>query len=386
VDVKIKIMPKKNAFIVSPQTLNLSADLLYIKGYFSDTTIITHNKGNKNLVRKDNNRQPRQNSSSFFGQKAITPDIWHVTHVFDGLRTVSDTKKSLKPRYPVGRMLKFALTRSPDEQFFQNCFPPISLVKGIIGGITAKGLSIDLGNDMSEKTINKEATQAVSFRQWIRLVVVYLLIPLILFLCGGDLGWWQAWLYSMLILTAGIGGRILAEQRHPGITAERQNIENFHNAKAWDKLLAPLMAVSIGFPMVIVAGVDHRCNWSPEFPLWLNVIGFIFITFGYAFATWAIAENRFFSGVVRIQTERGHVVCDSGPYRFIRHPGYAGNILPLFGLVFALGSVWTLIPAAVAVIITLIRTRLEDQTLMEELQGYRDYAQRVRYRLFPGLY
>jgi len=219
-----------------------------------------------------------------------------------------------------------------------------------------------------------------------RIVVVYLLIPLILLICGGELGWWQAWLYSLLILAAGIGGRIWAEQRHPGLLAERQNIENIRNAKAWDKVLAPLMAVSIGFPVVIVAGLDHRYNWSPEFPLWLIGIGFILNSLGYAFAAWALAENRFFSSVVRIQTDRGHVVCDSGPYQFVRHPGYAGNILALFGIVLALGSVWTLIPAAVASIITAIRTVLEDRTLQEELPGYRDYARRVRYRLIPGIY
>ncbi|MDH3819684.1 MAG: isoprenylcysteine carboxylmethyltransferase family protein [Gammaproteobacteria bacterium] len=239
---------------------------------------------------------------------------------------------------------------------------------------------------MSAKTVSEEAAQTASPRQWIRLVVAYLLIPLILLICGGDLGWWQAWLYSLLIVAAGIGGRMWAEQRHPGLMAERQNIENIQNAKTWDKVLAPLMAVSIGYPMVCVAGLDHRFIWSSEFPLWLIVAGFIVISLGYAFAAWALAENRFFSSVVRIQTDRGHVVCDSGPYRFVRHPGYAGNILALFGIVLALGSVWTLIPAAVASFIAVIRTALEDQTLQEELPGYRDYARRVRYRLIPWIY
>ena len=238
---------------------------------------------------------------------------------------------------------------------------------------------------MVSKPDNQKAVQTVSPRQWIGLVVVYLSIPLVLLVCGGDFGWWQAWVYSLLILAAGIGGRIWAEQRHPGLTAERQNIENIQNAKAWDKVLAPLMAVCVGYPMVIVAGLDHRYNWSPEFPLCLCVIGFILIAFGYAFAAWAVVENRFFSSVVRIQTDRGHVVCDSGPYRFVRHPGYAGNILALFGIVLALGSVWTLIPAVAASIIAVIRTVLEDQTLQEELPGYRDYAQRVRFRLIPGI-
>ena len=99
-----------------------------------------------------------------------------------------------------------------------------------------------------------------------------------------------------------------------------------------------------------------------------------------------MVENRFFSTMVRIQTDRGHTVCDSGPYRIVRHPGYAGNMLALPGIVLALGSGWTIIPALVALIIAVIRTRLEDRTLQDELPGYRDYARRVRYRLFPGIY
>ncbi len=234
--------------------------------------------------------------------------------------------------------------------------------------------------------MKREIAQSVSFVQAIRLVAAYILIPLVLLACGGDLEWWQAWLYSLLLLGAGLGGRICAEARHPGLTAERQNIENIKKAKAWDKVLAPLMAVAIGFPMVTVAGLDHRFNWSIEFPLWLNVTGFILTSVGYAFASWALVENRFFYSVVCVQTERGHVVCDSGPYRFVRHPGYAGNILGLFGIVLALGSIWSLIPAFVASIITVTRTALEDQTLQSELPGYRDYARHVRYRLIPAIY
>jgi len=239
---------------------------------------------------------------------------------------------------------------------------------------------------MVSKPDNQKAVQTVSPRHWINSVVAYLFIPIVLLVCGGDFGWWQAWVYSLLIVAAGIGGRIWAERRHPGLLAERQNIEKIQSAKAWDKVLAPLMALSLTFPLVIVAGLDHRRGWSPVFPLWLIVIGFILISLGYAFASWALVENRFFSSAVRIQTDRGHVVCDSGPYRIVRHPGYAGNIPPLLGIVLALGSVWTLIPVAVALIIMVIRTALEDRTLQDELPGYRDYARRVRYRLIPGIF
>ena len=129
------------------------------------------------------------------------------------------------------------------------------------------------------------------------------------------------------------------------------------------------MALSVSFPLVIVAGLDHRFGWSPLFPLWLTVFGFLLIALGYAFGTWALIENRFFSGVVRIQADRGHVVCDSGPYRIVRHPGYAGSILALPGMVLALSSMWTLIPAAVALIIAVIRTVLEDQTLQKSCRA-----------------
>ena len=223
-------------------------------------------------------------------------------------------------------------------------------------------------------------------KYWVGFVMTYLLIPLVLLISGWDIGWWQAWLYSALIITAGIAPRILAEKRHPGLLAERGKFGKAQGIKSWDKVLAPLMALSMTFPLYIVAGLDHRFGWSPVFPVGLHILGFLLIGLGYAFAGWALVENRFFSSVVRIQTDRGHAVCDSGPYRIVRHPGYAGNVLALPGIVLALGSVWTIIPGIAALIITLTRTALEDKTLKEELQGYKSYASRVRFRLIPGIY
>lgn len=238
--------------------------------------------------------------------------------------------------------------------------------------------------------------QAPSPCLWLGSILTYLSIPLVLLVCGGDSKWWQAWIYSVLIVVAGIGSRIWAEKRHPGLLVERiasgkalvapTTSEKAQDAKSWDKVLAPLMGLALSFPLVIVAGLDHRFRWSPSFTIWVNILGFVLIASGYTFASWALAENRFFTTTVRIQTDRGHIVCDSGPYRIVRHPGYAGNILPLAGIVLALSSLWTLIPAGVALVITVIRTTLEDRTLQEELPGYRDYARRVRYRLFPGIY
>jgi len=240
---------------------------------------------------------------------------------------------------------------------------------------------------MESKADDQTAVQ-VPTRHLVRLFIVYLSIPLLLFLCGWDFGWWQAWVFALLIVLAGIMGRMWAERRHPGLLAERERtgFSNAADVKPWDKVLAPLMAVTLVFPLVVVAGLDHRFGWSPVFPTWLNIIGLSLIMIGYSFAVWALVENRFFSSMVRIQTDRGHVVCERGPYGIVRHPGYAGNILALPGVALALSSVWTLIPAAVALIIAVIRTVLEDRTLHEDLPGYRDYGCRVRYRLIPGIY
>jgi len=234
--------------------------------------------------------------------------------------------------------------------------------------------------------VNQKSVIKFKPSQWLNTIITYLSIPIILLVCGWDLSWWQAWVFFVLIVTAGIGGRIWAEQRHPGILAERYKCIKAQDVKSWDKIIAPLMALSLSFPLVIVAGLDHHFAWSPRFPLWMNLLGFVLTTFGYAFATWALIENRFFTSLVRIQKDREHEVCDSGPYRFVRHPGYAGNIFALPGIVLALGSVWTLIPVVIAIIVAVIRTELEDRTLQEELKGYKEYVQRVRYRLIPGIY
>jgi hypothetical protein len=106
--------------------------------------------------------------------------------------------------------------------------------------------------------VDSSTNQAPGPRLWFSLIFAYLFVPLVLLLCGGDVGWWQAWVYSVLLFTSGIVGRILAEKRHPGILVERADSEKTLNAKPWDKVLSPLMAISLTFPLVLVAGIDHR--------------------------------------------------------------------------------------------------------------------------------
>src|SRR5512136_2452906 len=125
---------------------------------------------------------------------------------------------------------------------------------------------------MGMNTAGQKLTQVQMLRVWITLAMSYIFIPVVLLACGWDLRWWQAWIYSVLICAAGMVGRAWAEQHHPGLMQERVSFEKAPNVKAWDKVLAPLMAIGVSFPLVIVAGLDHRFGWSPVFPAWLNIL------------------------------------------------------------------------------------------------------------------
>jgi protein-S-isoprenylcysteine O-methyltransferase Ste14 len=138
----------------------------------------------------------------------------------------------------------------------------------------------------------------------------------------------------------------------------------------------------------IVAGLDRgRFHWSDNVPPRLQAVGLLALIVGYGLAFWAMTVNRFFSSVVRIQTDRGHVVVTSGPYAVIRHPGYTAGIIIMVASGIALGS-W--ISAVVLIVLSvpflLYRVVTEDRVLRVELPGYSDYAARVRWRLFPGLW
>jgi protein-S-isoprenylcysteine O-methyltransferase Ste14 len=138
----------------------------------------------------------------------------------------------------------------------------------------------------------------------------------------------------------------------------------------------------------LIAGLDRgRFHWSDNVPPWLRVIGFIAVAGGYALCLWAMRENRFFSSVIRIQSDRGQHVIDSGPYAVVRHPGYVAGILVMLGSGLALCSwiAWAFL-VVVSVPFLMYRVVAEDRVLQAGLPGYRDYAARVRWRLLPGVW
>ncbi len=230
-----------------------------------------------------------------------------------------------------------------------------------------------------------EQKQLFSPRVVIQLVIVVILIPFLPLLVSGRWNWWEAWVFGVVYALGFVISRLLVAQRHPDLLAERAHSLEQENAKSWDKVLAPIVALG-GAVLLLVAGLDVRFGWSAGFSMPLKIVALLLIVAGYAFGTWAMLANRFFSGLVRIQTERGHHVVSTGPYRWVRHPGYAGAVVTYFTMPVVLDSAWAFVPAVLLTIALVIRTWLEDQTLQGELVGYAEYARRVRYRLLPGVW
>ena len=223
-------------------------------------------------------------------------------------------------------------------------------------------------------------------RMLVGLVVFLLYTPLVLLISSGQLDWWMAWLYSLLSVVLSLGSRGLMARRYPDLVAERASYREADGVKAWDKKLVPLVAQVGPLIMLVVAGLDQRFGWSRPMALWISLVALAVAVLGFAFSTWAMIENRFFSSVVRIQTERGHTVCSSGPYQYVRHPGYTGGLTWYLMTPLILGSLWAYIPTLFVVVLTVLRTYLEDITLQAELPGYQAYTRQTRYRLVPGIW
>ena len=207
----------------------------------------------------------------------------------------------------------------------------------------------------------------IGAREIVGALATFLLIPLVPLLASGDWGWPRGWLYAIITIGMSILSRVLIYKKSPGLIKERASFASAEGVKPWDKKLVPLIAIYLPLVTLIVAGLNERFGWPPEVPLWLSWASLVVILLGYAFGIWAMLSNPFFSAVVRIQTERGHVTVEAGPYRYVRHPGYISGIFTWLAIPLLLGSFWALIPAVAACALTVLRTKLEDQTLIEEL-------------------
>jgi protein-S-isoprenylcysteine O-methyltransferase Ste14 len=220
-----------------------------------------------------------------------------------------------------------------------------------------------------------------------RFLFLGILMFVALFWAAGQLDWWEGWAYIIASLLTLIVGRFYLIYTAPDQIAERMEAPQKENVKPWERILVPVIAMLGPLAAWIVAGLDVRYGWSPDLPLYIQIIALTVLFSGAVFSNWSMIVNRFYSSHVRIQTDRGHSVISSGPYSVLRrHPGYAGDILAWIAVPFFFSSYWVVIPCITVILAYIVRITLEDRTLQEELPGYKEYASRVRYRLLPGIW
>lgn len=231
-----------------------------------------------------------------------------------------------------------------------------------------------------------EVIRAVGWKAWLRFVAFTLLLPAVLFIAAGRLDWVWACVYIGIVVSFTLISRIAVIRTNPDLIAERAQSLDREDVKGWDRLILFFLLLIGPLAVMIVAGLDERFGWSPQISVALRLVALAIMVLGYVVATWAMAVNRYFSAVVRIQKDRGQTVVTDGPYRLVRHPSYATGIVSSLMIPILLGSLWALIPCGLVVLLTIIRTALEDRTLRQELPGYAEYTQQVRYRLLPGVW
>ncbi len=228
-------------------------------------------------------------------------------------------------------------------------------------------------------------SRVLSLRVILQLILFILVVPLLPLLITARWNWWEAWVYAGVNILGFVISRALAARQPPDLLQERAKFSDHEDAAAWDKVLAPLVGLGGGL-IPLVAGLDAFFGWSPDVPIVWELVFLLIFLAGYTLGAYALVKNRFFSGMVRIQEDRGHQVVSEGPYRWMRHPGYAGALLSYLSAPAILDSLWAYLPAGLLAVLLVLRTRLEDETLSDELDGYDHYTHTVRYRLFPGLW
>ena len=219
-------------------------------------------------------------------------------------------------------------------------------------------------------------------RRFVPVVFSVAITSVCLFGSVGRLDWLNAWVLLGLNFVASIVTTALL-WRYPELLAERSNIKA---GKSWDKAIVGIVVLLGPMGTWITAGLDTRFHFSDGMPPLAFIVGVVVAVLAAALIAWAIRSNKFFSSVVRIQKDRGHVVVTGGPYRFVRHPSYTGMSVFTLATPLILNSRWAFAPAMATAATAVLRTALEDRTLHDELDGYADYARRVKYKLVPVIW
>lgn len=205
----------------------------------------------------------------------------------------------------------------------------------------------------------------------------------VLFVAAGTLSWMRAWAYIAMSVALLMVNMVVLFRVNPEVINQRGRIKS--DTKKFDKIFSVVYA-PLPFIMLVIAGLDAvRFQWSSMSGS-LAIVGAVMLVSAQLLFLWAMAVNSYFETSVRIQKDRDQHVVTTGPYQYVRHPGYVGLILMFVGTPLFLGSWWAFVPVFPMVILIFIRTALEDLTLHHELPGYTEYAHTVRYRLLPGVW
>jgi protein-S-isoprenylcysteine O-methyltransferase Ste14 len=232
--------------------------------------------------------------------------------------------------------------------------------------------------------LNDSKPKPVEWVKWIvRIFALIAVIDGILFLVAGRLDWAGAWLLTFLYLVLLLVMVGWVMRNAPEVMEERSHMAK--NVKGWDKVLMTIYTCALVGLLVVAALDAGRFRWT-EMPVALQALGVLVSIPCGAWLLWVTRTNAYLSRFARIQDDRGLQVVTTGPYRYVRLPMYASMVPFLLSIALILGSWLALVPGAIIAVVMTIRTALEDRMLQEELPGYKEYAQRVRYRLIPGVW
>lgn len=207
---------------------------------------------------------------------------------------------------------------------------------------------------------------------------------IILLVAAGKPDWINAWIYTALYLSYFIFPAIILTKISPELMNERGKFIQ-RDTQSFDRIFFKLNPL-LNLIMVILSGIDAvRFKWS-NIPVEFNALGVLLLILAFSLSFWAMKENAYFETSIRIQIDRDQKVCSSGPYKFIRHPGYLGMVLLAFGNPLVLGSLWGLIPGFLMALLVIVRTRTEDLFLRTKLPGYKDYTDKTQYLLLPSIW
>ncbi len=225
--------------------------------------------------------------------------------------------------------------------------------------------------------------EKLGMRLVLKSILIFLVFIIVTFLSSGRLDYWQGWVFNGLNIFFILATYVILSDRKDLI---RERLKPGEGMKWWDRVYFAI-STPLFFIMFIISILDaSRFFWKPMVPFFIVVLGIILYAIGQMIILWAKKTNTFFSSVVRIQSDRKHTVCSKGPYRIVRHPGYLGGLIFTVATPLLLGSFWGILPAVMTVILMFGRTYLEDSTLKEELPGYLEYSQKVRYRIIPYIW